>query len=62
MLARADLSALRERLSSLHGDGAKLWLAQPPTTVTLDVPFSIDDGAAERCRRATKAGRPRRAT
>ena len=46
MLARADLSALRERLSSLHGDAAKLWLAQPPTTVTLDVPFSIDDDDA----------------
>jgi hypothetical protein len=46
VLARADLSALRERLSSLHGDAAKLWLAQPPTTVTLDVPFSIDEGDA----------------
>jgi len=46
VLARADLTALRERLSSLHGDAAKLWLAQPPTTVTLDVPFAIDEGDA----------------
>ncbi|MEO8312044.1 MAG: histidine kinase [Caldimonas sp.] len=46
VLARADLAALRERLSTLHGDAAQLWLARPPTTVTLDLPFSIDDGEA----------------
>jgi hypothetical protein len=46
VLARADLTALRERLSSLHGDAAKLWLAQPPKTVTLDVPFATDEGDA----------------
>jgi len=46
VLVHADLAALRERLSSLHGDAAKLWLAEPPTRVTLDVPFSIDDDTA----------------